>query len=404
MIVHLRVSMTNYRFRGGGKRFSSGSRRLTERIVAPAPQRATRLEDAAPVLRADREVDVSRFRSHAVAVIRHQVLSFAILGILAACGGGNEATRTEKSAESPGSAESTVAETPDSWAWHKLGLPRGLPEPEAAGDGVLAPAVLEDEGVLHLWYTQKTNGSPYALMHSESRDGGESFATPALVTGLGNDHMNAYPTVWREGGVFKLLFGSGSIRLATSDDGVRFTPAPTSVVLRPSFDATRFDARSVLYPSHAPGESAVFFFTGFDGVRLRIGRAALREDGVFVADPPRPVIDIGAGSEFDNSAAAAPHVQRVSGRWWMWYGGYDTSQSNPGPYRIGHASSKDGVAWTKHGVAVDLGASGTDAWSTRDPVLVASKDSGGRWLMFYVGLGDDGRYRLHRAASDDLRQ
>jgi hypothetical protein len=109
------------------------------------------------------------------------------------------------------------------------------------------------------------------------------------------------------------------------------------------------------------------------------------------------VVEPGASTDFDNAATAQPHVQRAFGRWWMWYGGYDTSHSNPGPYRIGSASSADGVVWDKHGVAVDLSPKGSDAWSTRDPALVVAA---GRWLMLYVGLGDDRRYRLHRAASD----
>src|SRR6185369_14903642 len=85
------------------------------------------------------------------------------------------------------------------WKWRKLGVVHGLPEAERQGDGILAPALLESEGVLHLWYSEKT-GSRYELFHSESRDGGESFAPPSEITGLGDGQMLAYPTVWREDG------------------------------------------------------------------------------------------------------------------------------------------------------------------------------------------------------------
>jgi hypothetical protein len=279
--------------------------------------------------------------------------------------------------------------------WHKLGVVRGLPEPERSGDGVIAPSLVLHEGGLHLWYTQKT-GVTHSLFHTVSHDGGASFEAPVAVLGLG-EGLNAYPHVWREQGSFAMLFGSGSIKLATSADGVRFTLAPSSV-LSASFEADRFDALSVLYPNRVVDETGpVLYFSGYDGRRMRIGRAASREDGSFSVDPPHPVVDLGAAVDFDNTAVAQAHVQRISGQWRMWYGGYDTSVSNPGPYRIGSATSADGLVWKKHGVAVDLGAAGTDAWSTRDPVVVATK---GSWQMFYVGLGDDGRYRLHRATND----
>jgi hypothetical protein len=322
-------------------------------------------------------------------VIRRSLLCL----VVAACSASKAGSEGDLRAAAAG--ESRCA-SPVVWApWEKLGVVRGLPDAAAAGDGVLSPSLVDDGGVLHLWYSSKT-GSRFVLMHSTSSDAGESFAEPVTVTGL-DDRLGAYPFVWRQDGRFELLFGSGSLERATSDDGVAFTRAKAPV-LSASFDANRFDALSVLYPSRVEddGGAATLFFSGFDGHHVRVGRAVPGPDGSFSVDPPRPVVDLGAPGDFDNSAAAQPHVQRAFGQWWMWYGGYDTSHTNPGPYRIGSASSADGVAWDKHGVVVDLSATGTDAWSTRDPSLMLS---GGRWLMFYVGLGEDGRYRLHRATS-----
>jgi hypothetical protein len=294
-------------------------------------------------------------------------------------------------------SKDSACRAPDGdWGWTKLGPLSGLPEASQPGDGALSPTVLDVDGVLHVWYAEKT-GSSYTLLHTTSTDDGATFAMPAVVTGLGADHMAAYPSVTRENGHYDMLFGSGTFQRATSDDGVAFTLSPAPL-LRASFDSSRFDALSILYPSRVTdGDSTTLFFSGFDGHHVRIGRALEQADGSFVVDPPRPVVDLGAPTDFDNSAAAQPHVERAFGRWWMWYGGYDVSHTNPGPYRIGTATSDDGVVWEKHGVALDLSSQGTDAWSTRDPALVPRV---GRWLMIYVGLGDDGRYRLHRATSD----
>ena len=314
------------------------------------------------------------------------------LVVVAGCGQGDP-----DAAEAAPSGAGTCRPAAEGWSFEKLGPVRGLPEPAAAGEGALSPAVVVHGDVLHLWYAEKTAASGYAMMHAESRDGGATFAPPARVTGLAAGTIAAYPSVWLEGDTFQLLYGSGSFKRASSPDGVHFTLAPTSVMTAGT-DPARFDGRSILYPSvvHDAGV-ATLFFTGFDGQRLRIGRATAGADGRFSPDPPLPVIDVGAASAFDNRSVAQPHVARVGSRWWMWYGGYDTAAANPGPYRIGSASSADGITWEKHGVALQLSAQGTDAWSTRDPALVVAR---GRWLMFYVGMGDDGRYRLHRAASD----
>jgi hypothetical protein len=299
--------------------------------------------------------------------------------LLSACAGPETATVSDELAERPSCAPVGP--------WEKLGaLP--LPGPLATGDGALAPSALDDGGVLHLWYAEKS-GTHYALKHTTSRDGGDTFALPETVTGLGEGYLHAYPSVWREDGAFRMAFGSGSIKLATSADGVRFTIVTTSL-LRASFEADRFDALSVLYPSRVV--DGVLFFSGYDGRRIRIGRAVAQDDGTFAVDPPRAVIE--PGEAFDNTSVAQPHVVRTRGEYWMLYGGYDTSATSPGPYRIGAASSVDGISWTKKGVVLDLSPNGTDAWSTRDPSLVASKAG---WLMFYAGLGDDGRYRIHRA-------
>ncbi len=282
------------------------------------------------------------------------------------------------------------------WAFSKLGVVRGLPDAERAGDGLLAPAALVHEGRLHLWFVVKT-GLRHTLLHAVSEDGGASFAPPEAVEGTGDDHVTAYPSVWRQDGRFMLLYGSGSFSIAASHDGVRFERV-NERVLGASFVPGRFDALSILYPSRVWHEDAsVLFFAGFDGHRVRIGRALAAADGAYVVDPPEPVVDLGDATAFDNTSVAQPHVRRAFDRYWMWYGGYDTSRTNPGPYRIGFAESDDGVVWRKHGVALELSEHGSDAWSTRDPALVPFS---GRWLMFYAGLGEDGRYRLHRATSE----
>ena len=89
-------------------------------------------------------------------------------------------------------------------------------------------------------------------------------------------------------------------------------------------------------------------------------------------------------------------VVRSGKTWLVWYGAYDTSQSNPGPYRVALATSTDGLAFERRGLTLELTEAGTEAWSTRDPAVLRTAEG---WLMVYSGMGDDGRYRLFRATS-----
>ena len=63
----------------------------------------------------------------------------------------------------------------------------------------------------------------------------------------------------------------------------------------------------------------------------------------------------------------------------MWYSGHDGSH-----IRIGYATSSDGINWTKHGIVLDLGASGEwDDYYVSCPCVI--KDDDGTYKMWYSG-------------------
>ena len=86
-----------------------------------------------------------------------------------------------------------------------------------------------------------------------------------------------------------------------------------------------------------------------------------------------------------------PEVVAADGETHFWYGGYDTVIADPGPWRIGKLVDGERL------ISLPLTESGDEAFSTRDPAVVPWGDG---WLMVYVGMGDDGRYRLMSATSD----
>lgn len=285
----------------------------------------------------------------------------------------------------------------DGWGWTSHGVI--LEDPDApANGGLLAPTLVERDGVLHLFYTRK-DATLHRIWHATSTDG-VAFSVAGEVSGLGDDPVLAYPTALVEDGRFRMWVGSGTIDLAESEDGDAWTVVAESV-LRPG-DTGTVGPLSLLYPSViADAGGYAMWFTGYDGAQLRIGRATSQDGVAWTVAPLAPVLSPGTATAFDNKATAAPRVVPDGGRLLMWYSGYDTSQTNPGPYRIGLAASLDGVTWDKAGVSVDLHPdspdAGPDAWSTRDAAVVRW---GGGWLMVYAGLAPDQRYRLLRATSD----
>jgi hypothetical protein len=278
----------------------------------------------------------------------------------------------------------------DGWRWQKHGALFADGEPLDYGDGDLAPTLVDTGAGLHLLFTRQ-RGLEQELWASTSSDG-ETWSEPALSTGLEAGSTD-YTGLLFDDGRFRLWYGSGSIDYAESDDGVSFEHQGT--VLRTGDDGD-FDSLSLLYPGPARrGEDIVLAYTGFDGAYYAIGSASSADDGVTWR---RDGLLLERDPEgWDNKAVAQPMLAYDDDGAWLWYGGYDISVSNPGPYRIGLARLDAAGAVERVGVSLPLAESGPDAWSTRDPAVLPWGDG---WLMVYAGMGDDGSYRLMRASSD----
>ena len=281
----------------------------------------------------------------------------------------------------------------DGWAWTRHGVV--LEDPAAAAQGgYIAPAAVVLDGTIHLWVTHK-EGTTHRIHHSTSTDG-LTFTAPQATSGIAGENIVAYPSVLHDGARFLMWYGSGTIDHAESQDGVAWTMIET-MVLKTGEDG-EFDSLSLLYPNVIATPSGyVMHYTGYNGAAFAIGRAESPDGVTWTRSPSGPIITAGSATEFDNHAAAQPCAVTAGARTLLWYGGYDTSVANPGPYRVGLAASTDGVSYQKLGVTLDLEPSGEEAWSTRDPAVVRWN---GQWWMAYVAMGDDGTYRIAVATSD----
>ena len=108
-----------------------------------------------------------------------------------------------------------------------------------------------------------------------------------------------------------------------------------------------------------------------------------------------PVLDLGADGEWDDTHVADPSVILNNDVYQMWYEGHDGSN-----WRIGYATSDDGITWTKHhnNPVLDLGADGEwDDQSAGDPTVLFDN---GIYKMWYKG-NDGATWRIGYATSDD---
>jgi len=274
----------------------------------------------------------------------------------------------------------------DGWRWAPQGPLFAERKGVAPYDGDLAPTLVDTGSGLHLLFNRQ-EGTQQSLWASTSADG-EAWTEPVPVTGLGDDV--AYPSLVFHDGVFHLYYGSGSVGYATSVDGVDFEPGDT--VLRTP-DAGAFASLSLLYPHAvvADDDTVDLWYAGFDGARYAIGRAEAAGLGEVATGGALELERDAAG--WDNTSVAMPEVVEADGVRHLWYGGYDTVIANPGPWRIGMIDPVTG----ERRISLPLGATGEDAWSTRDPAVVPWGEG---WLMVYIGMGDDAIYRVLSATSD----
>jgi predicted GH43/DUF377 family glycosyl hydrolase len=109
-----------------------------------------------------------------------------------------------------------------------------------------------------------------------------------------------------------------------------------------------------------------------------------------------PVLDIGSAGSWDDRGASHPRVLFDGTVYKMWYSGFDGSN-----IRIGHATSPDGINWTKaaENPVLDLGAQGTwDAvWVENSMVLF----DGTSFQMWYYGRDANSIHRIGYATSSD---
>jgi hypothetical protein len=199
-----------------------------------------------------------------------------------------------------------------------------------------------------------------------------------------------------------------NIGYAVSDDGLAWT-AVDSVVLPLSTDATRFDCKQVGQPSViSEGDTLKMWYWGSGphggniGMAWSLdGKAWTRVNG---AATDKSVYDLtmdGASSP----AIACPNVIKDGSGYKMWYSRVKVTGAVIS-YVTAHASSPDGITWTK---VPGAGANGAvlensglaDHFDTKMAFFPCVIKDGSTYRMWYTGLNGEDEYGIGYATSTD---
>lgn len=178
-----------------------------------------------------------------------------------------------------------------------------------------------------------------------------------------------------------------SIGVARSADGMRWEKYPGNPVLS---GGSMHDPRVLRVRNHF-----VMWYSELAHDRWYIHQAK-SEDGIRwgLSPGPSPMLSPGPRGSWDETGVAYSSVQWDGVQFHMWYQGQDLQ----GRWRIGHATSPNGVVWAKDPVnpVLDVGTAG--AWDSERVFTPAVIRDGTGWRMVYSGSPDWG---LGYAYSED---
>jgi predicted GH43/DUF377 family glycosyl hydrolase len=301
------------------------------------------------------------------------------------------------------------ATSPDRVTWTKSGTNPVLDiGPSGSWDDEYAciPRIVYDSSIFHMWYTGN-DGSTYRIGYATSTDGVswvKSLANPVLEfgpSGFWDDRHLLYPDIYYDGSTLHMWYSGGdgtNIRIgyASSTDIDEWKKHDANPVLNPgssgSWDDTFTYCPTVLFD----GTSYRMWYSGFDGSHVRVGYATSPDGVLWTKYAGNPVLDLGPSGSWEDYHVHYPYVLYDGTVYHMWYSGNDGTH-----YRIGYATSSDGITWTKYGgnPVLDLGPSGSfdDFYVSQASILY----DGSTYQLWYSALQNGGIGRIGYATSSD---
>jgi predicted GH43/DUF377 family glycosyl hydrolase len=279
------------------------------------------------------------------------------------------------------------------WMKHLSNPVIGLGSPGSWNDtNVYFPSVLFDGLTYHMWFTGRNASAPAdRIGYATSPDGviwTEGAPNPVFDVGLvgsweGSDVRT--PVVVFEGGTYHMWYSGYNgtkwrIGYANSSDGIIWLRSVLNPVM--TFGPSgSWDSAHVFYPAVIyDGNVFQMWYSGADGSNTRIGYTTSTDGSVWYRHKSNPVLDIGIPGSWDNFVVWFPSILLINSVYCMWYGGKDGTT-----YRIGYATSPDGITWTKKPSApvVNVGSGGSwEEWYVNGPSVIFD---GITYHLWYTG-------------------
>lgn len=236
------------------------------------------------------------------------------------------------------------ATSPDGIMWEKHSKPVLDVDSKIIKEGVLYPTVVFNDSLYSMWYT-----SNWSIHYATSRDGihwekcSENPVLSRSIDEWDNQKTEDCTVIFKDGEYRMWYSGAkvepinkGNIGYATSLDGIHWNKHPENPVLRTG-KREEWDNFEVVSPNVLfNGANYEMWYIGFNemrGINYRIGYAT-SEDGIhWEKCADNPIFDIGAGDEWDDFGVYNPFVMRDKSGYKMWYSG-----SNRATKSIGYAS------------------------------------------------------------------
>jgi len=129
--------------------------------------------------------------------------------------------------------------------------------------------------------------------------------------------------------------------------------------------------------------------------RMRLGLATSYDGVKFAKYEGNPIMQMGIQGQWDMAIDSADTVIGLDDRFHMWYDGVTPN----GTYRIGHATSFDGIHWIRdsRNPVMDVGSPGE--WDSRGVFCNTVMREQDRYVMWYSGLNE--KWQIGVATSED---
>ncbi|UCF08626.1 MAG: hypothetical protein JSW28_02755 [Thermoplasmata archaeon] len=159
-----------------------------------------------------------------------------------------------------------------------------------------------------------------------------------------------------------------------------------------------WDSKDVGSPSviNSYENNYLMWYDGYDGsTAMKIGYATSTNGTTWVKYPNNPILNIGSQGEWDDGGVRGNTVIYNDGLFHMWYFNYDNNA------RIGYAYSSDGINWTKYSDNPVLEGGGNNGWDDESVEYPEVIYSNGLFRMWYSGRDTTDKYRIGYATSAD---